>query len=186
VKPGILLSGTAALLAPAIAVAPIGAPSALAQSAITPGMPVIDSAGHPVGIIAAVKAANVVLKTDKHEVTVPATSFTVDHGKLLFGMTADQVNAAAEQAATQAMAAIAPGAQVYGPDGKLVGTIDSLDDESVTIKLASGSLVRVTKTRVASNGQKVVVGATVAQLEASASPAPATEAAADAPADGGS
>jgi preprotein translocase subunit YajC len=145
-------------------------------------MQVLDAAGHPVGTISAVNGANVVLKTDKHEVTLPATSFTVDQGKLLFGMTADQVNAAAEQAtaqaAAQAAAAIAQGAQVYGQAGALAGTIDSIDDQYIAIKLTSGAVVRVPKTGVAFDGQKVVVGASAAQLEAGAAPAP------QAPADG--
>lgn len=172
----LLPTATALMIAAPIAMIPIGATAAYAQGAINPGMSVVDPAGNAVGTITAVNGANVVLKTDKHEVTLPATSFTADQGKLLFGMTAEQVNAAAEQAAAQAAAAIAPGAQVFGQGGALAGTIDSIDDQYVTIKLASGNLVRVPKNGVASNGQKVVVGASVAQLEAGSAPPPPADA----------
>ncbi len=37
-----------------------------------------------------------ILKTDKHEVQLPLSSFTANQGKLLFGMTAEQLNAAAD------------------------------------------------------------------------------------------
>lgn len=142
-----------------------------AGGSIVPGMHVVDSAGHPVGIIAGTKGNNVILKTDKHEVTLPASSFTPDKGKLLFGMTEAQVDAAAEQASAQAQAAITPGANVYGNGGQLAGTIDSVGTDYVTIKLAGGQLVRVPRSGVAGSAKGVIVGATVAQLQQTASQA---------------
>ena len=150
---------------------------ALAQKAgVEPGMQVVDTAGNPVGVISSLKGANVVLKTDKHEVQLPAASFTPSKGKLLFGMTEAQVDAAAEQAVAQAQAAITPGAQIYGQGGALAGTIDSMDDQYVTIKLTTGELVRVPKSGVAAANGKVIVGATVAQLKAGAGQASTTPA----------
>ena len=158
---------------------------ALAQTPkVQPGMQVVDTAGKPVGVVTSMKGANVVLKTDKHEVQLPASSFTPSNGKLLFGMTQAQVDAAAEQAVAEGQAAIKPGAEVYGLSGARAGTIDSMDDQYVTIKLTSGELVRVPKTGVAAGNGKVIVGATVEQLKtgaAQASAAPAT-----APSDSGS
>lgn len=148
---------------------------ALAQKAgVEPGMQVVDTAGNPVGVITSMKDANVVLKTDKHEVQLPAASFTPSNGKLLFGMTEAQVDAAAEQAVADSQAAIKPGAEVYGMGGALAGTIDSMDDQYVTIKLTTGELVRVPKSGVAAANGKVVVGATAAQLKAGAAQASAT------------
>ena len=148
---------------------------ALAQKAgVEPGMQVVDTAGNPVGVITSMKDANVVLKTDKHEVQLPAASFTPSNGKLLFGMTEAQVDAAAEQAVADSQAAIKPGAEVYGMGGALAGTIDSMDDQYVTIKLTTGELVRVPKSGVAAAKGKVVVGATAAQLKAGAAQASAT------------
>ena len=148
---------------------------ALAQKAgVEPGMQVVDTAGNPVGVITSMKDANVVLKTDKHEVQLPAASFTPSNGKLLFGMTEAQVDAAAEQAVADSQAAIKPGAEVYGMGGALAGTIDSMDDQYVTIKLTTEELVRVPKSGVAAANGKVVVGATAAQLKAGAAQASAT------------
>ena len=158
---------------------------ALAQTPVVqPGMQVVDTAGRPVGVVTSMKGANVVLKTDKHEVQLPASSFTRSNGKLLFGMSQVQVDAAAEQAVAEGQAAIKPGAEVYGMSGTLAGTIDSMDEQYVTIKLTSGELVRVPKSGVAAGSGKVIVGATVEQLKAGA--AQASAAPATAPSDSGS
>ena len=63
-----------------------GAPLAPA-AAQTPGMQVVDTNGGAVGVVTAIKGDLVTVKTDKHEVALPKTSFTVHEGKLLFGMT---------------------------------------------------------------------------------------------------
>lgn len=152
----------------------IGTPALAQQAGVQPGMQVVDTAGNAVGVIESLKGPNVVLKTDKHEVQLPAGSFTPSNGKLLFGMTQAQVDAAAEQATAQAQAAIAPGAQVYGQGGALAGTIASVDDQYVTIKLTTGDLVRVPKTGVAAANGRVIVGATAAQLKAGAGQASAS------------
>jgi preprotein translocase subunit YajC len=147
---------------------------AIAQKAgVEPGMQVVDTAGNPVGIITSLKDSNVVLKTDKHEVQLPAASFTPSKGKLLFGMTQAQVDTAAEQAVAQAEAAITPGAQIFGQDGALAGTIDAIDAQYVTIKLTTGALVRVPRSGVAAANGKVIVGATLAQLESTSGQASA-------------
>jgi len=107
---------------------------ALAQTpGVQPGMQVVDTAGKPVGVVTSMKGANVVLKTDKHEVQLPASSFTPSNGKLLFGMTQAQVDAAAEQAVAEGQAAIKPGAEIYGMGGTLAGTIDSTEFETTSI-----------------------------------------------------
>jgi len=154
----------------------VAAPALSQQAGVQPGMQVVDTAGNPVGVITSMKNGNVVLKTDKHEVQLPAASFTPSNGKLLFGMTEAQVDAAAEQVVADSQAAIKPGAEVYGMGGALAGTIDSMDDQYVTIKLTTGELVRVPKNGVAAANGKVVVGATAAQLKAGAGQASATPA----------
>jgi preprotein translocase subunit YajC len=144
-------------------------PSA-AAFAQTAGMQVVDTSGGAVGTVVGVDGENVVIKTDKHEVALPKTSFTAHEGRLLFGMTQAQLNAATEKSLAEAAAAIAPGATVKGSGGSVVGTIDAVDTETVTIKLASGSLVRVPKTGVAAGNGEVVVGLTAQELEAGAAP----------------
>ena len=85
-------------------------------------------------------------------------------------MTQAELNAATDKSLAEAAAAIAPGATVKGSGGAVVGTIDAVDTETVTIKLASGSLVRVPRTGVAAGNGDVVVGLTAQELEASAAP----------------
>jgi preprotein translocase subunit YajC len=155
-----------------------GATAALAQApapAIAAGAVVKDTNGGEVGTILRVEGPNVVLKTDKHEVRLPASSFAPSNGAFLFGMTRDQVNAAVEKSLAAAAAKIAPGAAVSDPSGAAVGTLTAVDADTVTVKLTSGTLVRVPRTGIAPGTNGVVVGATAAQLEASAkaaTPAP--------------
>ena len=160
------------LIAPiALAAMTIATPS----TAQTAGMQVVDTTGGAVGTVVSVSGDNVVIKTDKHQVALPKTSFTAHEGKLLFGMTQAQLNAETEKSLAAAAASIAAGATVKGSAGAVVGTIDTLDAESVTIKLQSGSLIRVPRSGVAAGGDGVVVGLTAEELEAqaSASAAPA-------------
>jgi preprotein translocase subunit YajC len=147
-----------------------------AGAAIAAGMAVKDTSGGDVGTVARVDGQFIVVKTDKHEVRLPATSFTPHEGALLFGMTRDQLNAEVERSLAAAAAKDAPGAAVTGTAGAAVGTISAVDEQTVTIKLASGNLVRVPRSGVAPGPNGVVVGATAADLEAaakqSAGPAP--------------
>ena len=83
-----LILGTFAALGIALA-----APAA-AQSV---GMQVVDTAGAPVGTVTAIQGDNLQVKTDKHEVLVPKASFTLNEGKLLFGLTQAQFNAKIEE-----------------------------------------------------------------------------------------
>jgi hypothetical protein len=73
-----------------------GTPAAAQAPTINVGMSVTDSAGGQVGIVSAMKGDNLVIKTDKHEVMLPRTSFTAAEGKLLFGMTLAQLNGEVE------------------------------------------------------------------------------------------
>lgn len=152
----------------ALASLSLAAPAA----AQTAGMQVVDTAGGAVGTVTGVNGDLVTVKTDKHEVALPKTSFTVHEGKLLFGMTQAQLNAETEKSLAEAAKAIAPGATVKGSDGATAGTIDAVDADTVTIKLASGALVRVPRKGVAASNGEVVVGLTAAALEAQAAPAP--------------
>ena len=140
--------------------------SAAAQ---TPGMQVVDTSGGAVGSVVSVDGDTVVINTGKHQVALPKASFTVHEGKLLFGMTQAQLNAETEKSLAAAAASIAAGATEKGTGGAVVGTIDAVDAETVTIKLQSGSLIRVPRSGVAAGSDGVVVGLTAAELEAQAS-----------------
>lgn len=160
------------MIALALSAAAVSAPAfSQAPAGISAGMTVKDTSGGTVGTVARVDSGFVIVKTDKHEVRLPANSFTPHEGALLFGMTQAQLNAEVEKSLAAAAAKIAPGAAVTGTAGAAVGTIAAVDDQTVTIKLASGNLVRVPRTGVAPGPNGVVVGATAADLEAAAKPA---------------
>lgn len=139
------------------------ASAALAQ---TPGQQVVDTRGAPVGQVVRVDASTIVVRTDRHEVSLPRSSFTAHEGKLLFAMSQAELNAATDRSLAEAAAAIAPGAAVKGSAGAPVGTIDSVEGEFVTIKLQSGKLVRIPRSGVGVADGGVVIGLTVAELEA--------------------
>lgn len=138
-------------------------------------MQVVDPSGGAVGTVTGLKGDMLILKTDKHEVQLPLTSFTADQGKLLFGMTAAQLNAETEKALAAANAAVAVGANVFGSDGTQAGTIEALDDQLVTIKLASGQSVKLPRSGVAGSPKGAVLGVTTAQLNQLATQASAPQ-----------
>lgn len=144
------------------------APAPPAGAAATVGMAVKDTQGGDVGSVIKVEPGFLVVKTDKHEVRLPSSSFTPHDGVLLFGMTRDQLNAETERALAAAAAKIAPGAAVSDSSGGAVGTISAVDPQFVTVKLASGAEVRLPRSAVAPGPNGAVVGTTAAQLEAAA------------------
>jgi preprotein translocase subunit YajC len=157
----------AALLAAAPAV------PAFAQSV---GMQVTDAQGGHVGTVTALKGDNVMVKTDRHEVLLPKSSFTPNAGKLLFGMTQAQLNAEIEKSSAAANAALVAGATVVGLQGTPVGTIESIDDQNATIKLASGKSVTLPRSGLRGNANgTVTIGMTVEQLNAAVDQAASTD-----------
>lgn len=140
--------------------------AALAQSpAILPGTQIVDTAGNPVGTVFSVKDNTLVVETDKLKVALPASSFTPSNGKLLFALTRDQLNQQTEAAQAEANAKLAAGANVYGQAGTLAGTIETLDADTVTIKLTSGKLVRLQRNAIAAGDKGAVLGVSAAELD---------------------
>jgi preprotein translocase subunit YajC len=155
---GTLTAVGIAMASPAVAQAP---------ASIMPGMKVTDTSGGAVGMVAAVKGDNLLVKTDKHEVMLPKSSFTVAKGKLLFGMTQAQLNAEVEKGMAAANAAIAAGAAVKGVAGTQLGTIESVADGQVTITLQDGKKIAVAQQGLRGNPDgSVTIGYSAAQLEA--------------------
>lgn len=153
--------------------------AAQAGANFTAGAKVSDTQNGEVGTITSVDSDFVILKTDKHEVRLPKTSFTAHEGGFIMAMTRAQVNAAVEQTQAQADANLVAGALVRGNEGGAVGTIDAIDDQFATIKLTSGKLVRLPRTAIAAGAEGALIGMTVAELEAAAGEAAAASAAAD-------
>ena len=153
------IAGAAFLMA--VPIAP-----ALAQQApaINVGMQVVDTANGAVGQIVAMRDGTVTLKTDRHEIPLPATSFALRDGKLFFAMTRDQVNAEYEKALAEAQASLVVGAAVKGLGGTPVGTIESIDDQNVLIKLTSGQSVQLPRNGIAGRPDGAVIGISAADL----------------------
>ena len=155
-------------IAGSLALALPGAPAAAQAAAqITVGMQVTDANGGPVGTVTAIQGDNLVVKTDKHEALLAKGSFTPADGKLLFGMTQAQLNAEIEKGLAAADAAVAAGATVKGANGAVLGTIDAVEAQSVTMKLPSGQLVKMSRKGVRGNADgTVTTGLTAEQLQA--------------------
>ncbi len=167
------LACATALSAAAMALAPATAYAAT-PAQVAPGRQVVDPSGGSVGTVTAIKGDNLVLKTARHEVQLPMSAFTANQGKLMFAMTAAQLDAQADQQAAANSQAITVGAQVFGSDGTPAGTVETADESLVTIKLTGGQSVRVQRSSLAPNGQGLVIGMTTAKLNETAAQATAT------------
>ena len=161
---------------------------AAAQQAATAGFnagaTVKDTQGGTVGVVTNVDGDAIVVKTDRHEVRLPKTSFTPTDDGLLFGLTQAQLNAQVDQAMAAAQANFRVGATLSGSGGTAVGTVESLDDTWVTVKLNSGSSIRLPRNAIAANANGLVTSLTAAELQSAAGQAAAgaeagTEAAAE-------
>jgi hypothetical protein len=153
-----LILGTFAALGLAIA-----APAA-AQSV---GMQIVDTAGAPVGTVTAIKGDNIQVKTDKHEALLPKSSFTVNNGKLLFGMTQAQLDSKIEESAAASQKAIVAGATVNGSAGAAIGKIETVENGQVTISLTAGKRIQIPSTALRGNSDgSVTIGYTAEQLDA--------------------
>lgn len=155
----------ATLTAAGIAIAVPAA--ANAQAGIAPGMQVTDAAGGRVGTVSAINGDNLLIKTDKHEVMLPKTSFTAAEGKLLFGMTQAQLDAEIEKNLAAASASVVAGATVNGVGGTPLGKIEALADGNATITLDGGRKIQVQQSALRGNPDgTVTIGYTADQLKA--------------------
>jgi preprotein translocase subunit YajC len=139
-----------------------------AAAAIVAGAVVKDTNGGVVGTITRVEGGQLMLRTDRHEVALPVSSFTATDEGALFGMTRDQLNAEADKAKAAADAQIVAGATVRGAAGAVVGTIEAVDAQFVTVKLTSGTTIRLPRNAVAGGPDGPVTGMTAEQIEAAA------------------
>lgn len=157
----IAVAGSMASAAPALA---------QASASISAGAVVKDVDGGTVGTISSVDGEFVILKTDRYEARLPASSFTAAEGHYLFGMTQAQLNAEVEKAQIDPATLLTAGAAVHDTSGGLVGTVEAVDGGLATLKLSSIS-VKLPVSAFAANEQGLVIGATAAELEAQAAAA---------------
>ncbi len=143
--------------------------SAYAQAdGFSVGAQVLDSGGNPVGTVTAVSGDVVTVKTDKLDANLGKASFANQDGKLYIGMSQAELNAAVEKDKAAAEASLAVGAPVKDSAGAAAGSIEAIDAEFVTLKLASGKSVRLPRNGIAGSANGAVVGVAAADLEASA------------------
>lgn len=176
---GIFRTSSAAV---ALMVAGIAAQPALAQpvtaATVKVGANIKDQQGGDVGTITRVDGANVVVKTDKYEVLLPANSLAKTETGYLVGTTRAALNASVEEAMAAAQALVTVGASVNDTQGGLVGTITALDAQFATITLASTDEVKLPVAAVAATPTGPVIGMTAAQLQAQVDGTAATTASA--------
>lgn len=140
-------------------------PSAAVAQAV--GMQIVDTSGAPVGTVTAIQGDNVQIKTDKHDALLPKSSFTLNNGKLLFGMTQAQLDQKIDDADAASAKAVAAGATVKGSAGTPVGKIDAVEGGNVTISLTSGKKLQMPVAGVRGNADgTVTLGYTAEQLDA--------------------
>ena len=132
------------------------------------GTEVLDSSGNAVGTVTAVSGDVVTVKTDKLDANLGKASFAQQDGKLYIGMSQADLNAAVESDKAAAEASLAVGAAVKDSAGAAAGTIEAIDAEFVTLKLASGKSVRMPRNGIAGSSAGAVVGLSAAELEQSA------------------
>jgi preprotein translocase subunit YajC len=131
------------------------------------GTEVLDSNGNPVGTVTAVNGDVVTVKTDKLDANLGKASFAQQDGKLYIGMSQADLNATVEKDRAAAEASLAVGAAVKDSAGAAAGTIEAIDAEYVTLKLASGKSVRLPRNGIAGSAAGAVVGLSAAELEQS-------------------
>lgn len=155
------------------------APTAAAEAGV--GARVVDTAGGEVGVVTSVQGDNLVVKTDRHEVAIPRSSFTSTEKGLLFALTREQLNAQVEATLSEPLLEV--GATVYDPQGGIVGTVKTFDESLATVQLSSIA-VQLPVSAFVRGPKGPVIGETAASLEAkAAAAAPAPEAAPDSPAE---
>lgn len=152
------------VLASAVGAAVAFSAPVFAQNTMTVGATVADPQGGAVGTITKVDGDFVVLKTDKHEVRLPSSSFAKGDNGYVMGMTQVDLNAAVDKSLAEGEAKMVVGANVAGSDGASVGTIEAIDAEFVTVALAGDKKARLPRSAVAATPNGPVVGMTAAQL----------------------
>lgn len=167
---GSALAQTAA--APATAAA-----AASAKVNVTVGAPVLDAAGGAVGTVSAVTGGAAVVDTGTVKAGIPVASFAQSDKGLHISMTKAELEAAAKGAQAgaqeQLMASLTPGTAITDQNGGAVGKVDTVEGDFVVVATPNAK-VKLPKTAFAKGANGVVIGMTLAQLEAAAKGAATT------------
>ncbi len=169
------------LAAPLVAIA-FAAPAIAADPAVKAGATIHDTNGGVVGTIAEVNGDLVVVDTGSNKVSLPVSSFGSDAKGPVLALTKAQLDAAAEAAKAKAEAALkammVPGASVFGAGGAIVGTIDAVDADYVTLKV-DGRPVKLPVDAFSRGDSGLMIALTADQLRQAVEAATPAEATAD-------
>lgn len=138
---------------------------ALAQTGLQVGAKVTGPEGSEVGTISAIDGQFIIIQTDRHKARIPVTSVTATDEAVLFGLTREQLNAQIDQVLGQAQAAVTVGAVVHDREGAVIGPIESMDEQTITVKFGEQQ-IRLPRSAVAPGRSGLVIGATLAQVRA--------------------
>lgn len=150
-KPLVAAALATVALSPLSAHAQASAAPASAAATTSPivGAKVYGPQGAEVGTVEKVDPANVVVNTGTKRATLPLAAFGNNDKGLLISMSRDQLNAAvaaAEAQTSSAMqAALVVDAEVKSKDGVMVGTVQKIEGDNITIDLVNGNPVTITK-----------------------------------------
>ena len=154
---------TVASLAPAI---PVLAQPAAFNPVEMVGKTVFDPTGKPVGQVSGEREGLLFIKTDRHETSLPLSSFTYQQKKLYIAFTQAELNAEVDKTMALINGSLTPGAAVKGSGGNVIGKIHSIDAQYVAITLDSGQIIRIPRSSIAGTAKGAVIGMTKEQLEA--------------------
>lgn len=140
-------------------------PAVLQAQTLQAGAAVTDPQGGEVGTIVSVEGDVVVLRTDRHEVRLPAAALRATETGAVAGVTREQLNAQVDQAMAQAQQAFVVGAVVRDRAGAVVGPVQAIAGDTITVQFRDQQ-IRVPRNALAARDGGLVIGASVAELEA--------------------
>lgn len=163
------LASSALMAAPALAQATQANPTQPSHAAAAPGAPnvtvgatVVDTSGNPVGTIDSVNGGTAVLATGTVKAQIPASSFAKGPKGLVIGITKADLEAQVAQATTPQE--ITAGMAVNDSKGGVVGKVDAVSGDMVTVATAS-SKAQLPKSAFAQGPNGLVIAMTAEQLD---------------------
>jgi len=155
-----------------------------ANVALKAGATVSDTSGGQVGTIESVNGDLAVVSTGTNKVSLPVSAFGQGEKGPIIAMTKAQLDAAASGAKASAeadlKAQLTQGASVYGPDGAVAATVDTVDAQFATLTVGDQK-VKLPLDSFSKGAQGAVIGMTGAELKAAASGAAASQSASATP-----
>lgn len=151
----------------------LGVGALVAIAPVTPAMAqaleVVDPNGNTVGTVIKfdAEAGLLTVKTDKHEVILPKTSFRPNGETMLFAMTQAELNAEVERGQKELAETASVGREVRDADLQPAGTIEAETAETFLIRLTNNTVVAVPKNGITPHLDGAILGYRNADLEPS-------------------